>query len=498
MPAMPAPPPASEIAAPTAAGEIAAAPAAALALARLSAPEVDPFALLRAIPATRRHVFWRGPGETAVVGVGAAAAATSCTGPGEDPSLVRLAADLGAEIAAGLGAPAPADLPIFFAVAFDPPHAFAVRAGGAEEPQEAERWRGYSPVELLVPEIVVRCAAGGTRIVLLGAAERLAALREEAEDLLARAAAAPRVAFAPPADLAIEWAEAEHRENVAAALEALADPELSKVVLAHAVEVFADRALDPGALLAALEAAHPRCFLFSLRPAAGAAVFLGASPERLARVAADGAAQGATEGAAETGARVSSGALAGSAPRGGTDDEDAALGRRLLESAKDRQEHAIVGDMIVAALAPLSRRVERADAPELARFRNVQHLYTPISGELLPGRTLLDAVSALHPTPAVGGMPRERALAAIRRLESRPRGLYAGVVGWTGADGGGTGDSAVAIRSALVDGRRALLFAGGGIVPTSQPDVELEETRLKLAAILGVMTPPGDRGSRRE
>jgi menaquinone-specific isochorismate synthase len=101
---------------------------------------------------------------------------------------------------------------------------------------------------------------------------------------------------------------------------------------------------------------------------------------------------------------------------------------------------------------------------------------------------VLDAVAALHPTPAVGGMPRDRALAAIRALEHQARGLYAGVVGWAAPDG--TGDSAVAIRSALVrpmpDGGSDV-FAGGGIVRTSDPDVEVEETRLKLAAVLGAM-----------
>jgi isochorismate synthase len=201
-------------------------------------------------------------------------------------------------------------------------------------------------------------------------------------------------------------------------------------------------------------------------------VFLGASPERLARV----------EEGADGVRRVGSGALAGSAPRGATPEEDDALGRRLLASAKDLDEHAIVGDMIAHALAPLCLRVEHGGAPALERLRNVQHLFTPVSGVLRPGRGIFDAVAALHPTPAVGGMPRDRALAAIRELEREPRGLYAGVVGW--ADLAGRGDSAVAIRSALVDGDRARVFAGGGIVATSDPDVEVEETRLKMAAVL--------------
>ena len=147
--------------------------------------------------------------------------------------------------------------------------------------------------------------------------------------------------------------------------------------------------------------------------------------------------------------------------------------------------------MIADALAPLCRRVARRPAPVLEKLATVQHLYTPICGELHPGRGVLDAVAVLHPTPAVGGMPRGRALEAIRELERHPRGLYAGVVGWVAPDG--TGDSAVAIRSALVEPEEkdgagtASVFAGGGIVSTSDPDVEVEETRLKLAAVLGAM-----------
>jgi isochorismate synthase len=330
-----------------------------------------------------------------------------------------------------------------------------------------------------VPEVLVRCggeagtgAAAGGEAVLVGDPARLAELRDELARWVEAAGRAPLTEALPDGDLAIEWAGGEHRANVAAALEALRRPGLSKVVLAHAVEVRRGRPFSPAALLAELGRLHPGCFLFSLRPAPGAAVFLGASPERLARVEEDA---GGVR-------RVLSGALAGSAPRGATPAEDEALGRRLLASVKDRDEHAIVGDMIAEALAPLCLRLERGGAPVLERLRNVQHLFTPVSGVLRPGRGIFDAVAALHPTPAVGGMPRERALAAIRELEREPRGLYAGVVGW--ADLAGRGDSAVAIRSALIDGDRARAFAGGGIVATSDPDVEVEETRLKMAAVL--------------
>ena len=437
-------------------------------------PALDPLAVLAALPGARSHLFWRAPGEEALVAIGRALrVAPAESGSGRD-GILALGPAVEGELGAALGpgeAP-PDDLRVLFSVAFDPSAAFGRRAGGVGE-ADSGPWRGFAPVEAFVPEVLARLGGeGGGEALLVGGPGRLAELRVELAALVEAGSRRPAPEEPFGSDLAIEWAGGAHRANVAAALEALRRPGLSKVVLAHAVEVRRGRPFSPAALLAELGRLHPGCFLFSLRPAPGAAVFLGASPERLARV---------EEGAGGV-RRVLSGALAGSAPRGATPAEDEALGRRLLASVKDLDEHAIVGDMIAEALAPLCQRLERGGAPVLERLRNVQHLFTPVSGVLRPGRGIFDAVAALHPTPAVGGMPRERALAAIRELEREPRGLYAGVVGW--ADLAGRGDSAVAIRSALIDGDRARAFAGGGIVATSDPDVEVEETRLKMAAVL--------------
>ena len=436
--------------------------------ATASVPACSAVALFDAVPPGRPRLLWRAPGEPALVAVGRAVRVAPRPGAGA-------VAGLGAAVAEeldGLLAPgeqAPPGLRVLFTVAFDPTAAFGT----------GDRWQGFAPVEAFVPEVLVRCSeepAEAGEAVLLGSEERLPELRDELAGAVAAASRTELPRPAPEGDVVVEWAEGEHRANVVAALEALRRPGLSKVVLAHAVEVRRNRPFSPAALLDALARAHPGCFLFAVQPAGGSAVFLGASPERLASV---------EEGPGGEPRRVLSGALAGSAPRGATPEEDEALGRRLLASAKDRAEHAIVGEMIAGALEPLCLRVEGGGQPALERLANVQHLFTPISGMLRPGRGLFDAVAALHPTPAVGGMPRERALAAIRELEREPRGLYAGVVGW--ADLAGRGDSAVAIRSALVDGARARVFAGGGIVPTSDPDVEVEETRLKMAAVLGAL-----------
>jgi len=236
---------------------------------------------------------------------------------------------------------------------------------------------------------------------------------------------------------------------------------------------------DPGAVLARLRATFPDACLFAVAPADGAAgnpVFLGASPERLVSLA---------------GGVVATSCLAGSIGRGTTAAEDDALGARLLGSAKDQVEHSLVARMLREQLGPLCDSLEIGETPELVRLANVQHLHTPIHGALRARSDgtvpcILDLVATLHPTPAVGGYPRHAALDLIRRRERLDRGWYAGPLGWL--DRHGEGEFAVAIRSALLRGSEARLFAGCGIVGDSDPHSEYLESRLKLRAMLGALT----------
>ena len=174
-------------------------------------------------------------------------------------------------------------------------------------------------------------------------------------------------------------------------------------------------------------------------------------------------------------------ALAGSIRRGATASEDAALSAALFRSEKDRREHEIVLQSITRRLEPLGIRLEFPKTPALRRLANVQHLHTPVRADLPSGVRLLDALARLHPTPAVGGTPREAAVARIRELEAFPRGLYAGALGWI--DARGNGEFFVGLRSALIDGPRARLYAGAGIVAGSWPEKEFAETELKFRAM---------------
>jgi isochorismate synthase len=242
---------------------------------------------------------------------------------------------------------------------------------------------------------------------------------------------------------------------------------LRKVVLARAQPVQMRVSLESA--LRRLAADYPTCTVFAF--ATSNACFLGATPERLVTV---------HDGTATTMA------LAGTAPRGETPEQDRAIGERLLRDPKERTEHAVVADAVRESLAPLATRLVADAEPRLHTLPNVQHLITPIRAQLQEGRGVLDLVNNLHPTPAVGGYPREAALKLIREREQLDRGWYAAPLGWV--DDRGEGEFVVGLRSALVRGDAAVLFAGCGIVADSDPPTELAEWGWKLkpmAAALG-------------
>ena len=177
--------------------------------------------------------------------------------------------------------------------------------------------------------------------------------------------------------------------------------------------------------------------------------------------------------------------LAGTIERGTSDDEDAKKARALMESEKDRAEHAAVRDALYEALLETCDNVVAPSEPVILSLANVHHLHTALSATLRDGKSLLDLVEILHPTPAVGGTPREDALAFIRENEQLDRGWYAAPVGWIGEL---SGEFAVALRSALIQGSQVTLFAGCGIVADSDPEMEVEESNLKLQAMKSALS----------
>lgn len=240
--------------------------------------------------------------------------------------------------------------------------------------------------------------------------------------------------------------------------------EAEKIVLARDVRQTYDRPLQPSKILQRLRSANPNAHLFAVKKAGRC--FLGASPERLIRVA---------------GGEVNTQALAGTTNRSRDRALDHELGMALLASAKNRAEHAYVVEAIRASLSPFTEALNIPDVPSLAKLSHLQHLNTPITAQLKAGNSILKLVKALHPTPAVAGHPRCAAMTYIRKYEGFDRGWYAAPIGWMDSDG--NGDFAVALRSALISATDCHLFAGCGIVRDSDPKCEYDETLLKMVGM---------------
>lgn len=242
--------------------------------------------------------------------------------------------------------------------------------------------------------------------------------------------------------------------------------QLQKQVVAHALDVQRERPFHRSVALPRLRSRHPDCYIFSLSGTTPNTHFIGASPERLLSIR-----QG----------RLVTDALAGSAPRGATPTEDDAIGQRLLNTPKEQREHQLVLDFILQQLRRQGLSPRYSTRPGLLRLSHIQHLHTPIYTDLPVNGSPLALVEALHPTPAVAGVPADTACRLIHQGESTDRGLYAAPLGWT--DPHGNSEFVVGIRSALVQGDRARLYAGAGIVAGSNPAKELAEIQLKLQAL---------------
>ncbi len=245
---------------------------------------------------------------------------------------------------------------------------------------------------------------------------------------------------------------------------------LKKIVLAREVVYELDQPVDLAGLVQELESSQPGSYIFFFQPTADEA-FIGATPERLVL---------------KTGLELKTAAVAGSAPRHMLEQTDIDLGQSLLQDDKNRMEHAIVVDSIENTLQNLSTRIEKPHEPMLLKNRHIQHLYTPINATLLPEVSLFQLIEKLHPTPALGGEPKEAAVAAIQSIETFERGWYGSPVGWM--DGQENGEFIVAIRSGLFTDRTAVLYAGCGIVEGSRLQSELEETDTKLSPMLRALS----------
>jgi menaquinone-specific isochorismate synthase len=313
---------------------------------------------------------------------------------------------------------------------------------------------------LVVPSVIIGRGAGRSWLTTIGD-------RQVSQEPVRPTRAPADLRWHDGSLTAPQWERA-----VSSAVASIQAGDLRKVVLARDLYAVASDEIDARVLLARLAERYPDCWTFSC------AGLVGATPELYIR---------------REGAAVSSLVLAGTTRRGGSDAEDARLGAALLASAKDVEEHRYAVADVRKALSPFCDRLDIDAEPSLLRLANVQHLATHVTGRLaatqVPGTggvlgehaSSLALAAALHPTAAVGGTPSGTAMELIRELEGMDRGRYAAPVGWV--DANGNGEWGIALRSAELDGRRARLFAGCGIVADSDPVAELAEAQNKFRAM---------------
>ncbi len=427
---------------------------------------VDPTALAAGSRlATDRWFCWEQPDrDFALAGLGTAAEVVS---RGED-RFTDLAAGCARTMHDRL-ASEPDELPAGAGPVWATGLAFATQGGSAPI------WSSLPPALAVLPELAISRSDGRaflTASTLIGSE----AGHRELLDRFAGKLSALRAAPLTPADPHPSRATAilgrhppeRYERIVAAAVDRIRSGEVNKVVLARELTVEAPAAIDPAAMVGSLRDLFPSCFCFCF--GTPEAAFVGASPELLVR---------------RSGAVAATVALAGTTSRSADPAVDDHLGEAMLRSPKVRDEHGIVVRRIERTLRPHAVWVHAEGEPFAIKVGNLQHLATPIRAQLAEAHSAIELAGYLHPTPAIGGEPRDRALELIAELEGIDRGWYTGPVGWM--DAAEDGEFCVGLRSALLRDREAHLFAGCGIVAGSDPAAELQESELKFEALLPLL-----------
>ena len=443
---------------------------------------VDPLVAYAAAGTEQQRSVWLRP--DADVGLAAIGVVEAIEPIGGDRFSSASAARAVLEARIRRNAPPEAPAPVLVGgFAFTP----AVSSDGGEQDGDGPRWQGFEDCRLVLPALTVIDRPDGTWVL---AATRVGPDGDEtaAEAVLDQRLASfeveplPDAADPATADPAGSAAAAQdcgrddgYEALVSGAVDAIGRGEFQKVVLARTIAL--DGGLDVVTVLDRLRQRNPACATFGFT--VGEATFLGATPEELVTL---------------DGSRLHTTALAGTAPRGDSPETDERLAAGLLGSAKNRSEHRFVVDGITEALAGLGLVDPAPAEPGLMRLSRLQHLRTPITAQVQRRRSgvsdmdVLRAAGVLHPTAAVGGAPTGAALEFIAGHEGFDRGWYAAPVGWCDLDG--NGEMGVALRCALTGPGGTHLFAGAGIVVDSDPDDELEETAMKLRALLDAIEEP--------
>lgn len=335
-------------------------------------------------------------------------------------------------------------------------------------------WEAFDPAAFVLPAIQIVLEPERTLLTGVGAGiDRLEEAADTIRDVAAEGKGSAKFESPEAGSTGAEFRtdRSDWMERVRTVRDRIRDGDLEKAVLSAAYDVALDGHLPLASVMGALETRYPDCYRFSFSPprADRRTTFFGASPERLVT---------------KRDRRLETEALAGTVERGDSPDEDERRRRRLQENETLAREHAVVADRIREQLTELGADVQIGDRT-VRTLENVHHLKTPMSASLPPDVHVLDLVATLHPTPALGGHPREAARSLIAEVESTVRGWYGAPIGWF--DATGNGSFAVGIRSALARDGTATLYAGNGIVAGSDPETEYRELAAKFEPIREVL-----------
>ena len=285
------------------------------------------------------------------------------------------------------------------------------------------------------------------------------------EGELERALSIKRPAGGEAVTLVSNMTQDAYEGIVKQAKEYIAAGDIYQVVLSQRFE--AEVGVDAFTVYRALRHVNPSPYMFFIRM--GDRSIVGSSPEMLVRV---------------EGRHAVTHPIAGTRPRGRTDEEDMRLAEELKRNEKEKAEHIMLVDLGRNDIGRVCEygSVRVSKLMSLERYSHVMHLVSVVEGQLAEGRDRLDALVSCFPAGTVSGAPKVRAMQIINQLESTRRGLYAGAVGYL--DFAGNLDFCIAIRSILMEGGKAYIQAGGGIVADSNPTAEYQESKDKAGAMM--------------
>ena len=405
-----------------------------------------------------QHFYWQNANQTlTLVGIGHAKVLTS---EGNDERFSDISARW-KELRAALIKEKKDRAPVLFGgFSFDP-----------KSVKDSE-WDEFPSAYFFVPSFQLTNEGGQTYISINlintsgDAVQEFDKLREERDRLIHIAQVNEfQPSVKPTVDSLVEIAKERYVAAVEDVTKQIKNGDADKVVIARSVKLNFDEEVSSVAALHHISNEQQESYHFGLQK--DGQLFFGATPERLIEI---------------SNGRAYSACVAGSIERGKSAMEDRELGTELLTDHKNLAEHDYVVKMISEVFHDFCMDVTMPGKPGLMKIRDIQHLFTPIEGSIEQHTDIFNLVAALHPTPALGGVPTNKSMDIIREKEQMDRGYYAAPIGWT--DSEGNGEFAVAIRSALLDGKQAYLYAGGGIVADSEAEKEYEETWVKFRPVL--------------